>query len=132
MINEPETKPAYRHAEAFCLMWYRCRSCNHIERFWNSRDGVTPFGTTCPKCNSSEMLHDRWNEDQCVPNHIPTHGQGIWIDIPPSLRVVAARARVAAFDDSDYPVPMNQRQEVIELLERDEFTAESPWLVRWP
>jgi hypothetical protein len=33
----------YNHAEAFCVMTYRCRKCGTVEALWNSRDGVTPL-----------------------------------------------------------------------------------------
>ena len=33
----------YQHKEAYCIMFYKCDKCHAVERFWNSRDGVTPF-----------------------------------------------------------------------------------------
>jgi hypothetical protein len=64
---------AYQHKEAFALMWYAC-ACGHRERFWNSRDGVTPFGgIQCPSCGEQGMSmtgglsHIRFDLDECVP-----------------------------------------------------------------
>jgi hypothetical protein len=72
-------KPPYKHKEAFCLMWYACKNCTHKERYWNSRDGVTPFSTRCPSCGLPELYHVLWGEDMARPNHQPHHGQRIWV-----------------------------------------------------
>ena len=37
----------YKHAEAYCLMKYKCEKCGKTEILWNSRDGVTPFMIKC-------------------------------------------------------------------------------------
>lgn len=71
----------YRHKEAFALMWYECRNCDHKERMWNSRDGVTPFGTTCPSCGLPDLMHVAWHLDVCEPNYRPRRGQRVWIDM---------------------------------------------------
>ena len=42
-----ESNEEYKHAEAFCLMKYRCEKCGQAEVVWNSRDGVTPFIINC-------------------------------------------------------------------------------------
>jgi hypothetical protein len=64
---------AYQHKEAFALMWYAC-ACGHRERFWNSRDGVTPFGgIECPSCGEKGMSmtgglsHIRFDLDEHAP-----------------------------------------------------------------
>lgn len=41
----------YKHAEAYCLMKYKCEKCGKTEILWNSRDGVTPFMIKCEKCD---------------------------------------------------------------------------------
>lgn len=61
----------YKFCEAFCLMWYAC-DCGHRERFWNSRDGITPFGTSCPSCGGV-MNHVQWPLDTLAPDHVPHH-----------------------------------------------------------
>lgn len=70
----------YQHKEAYCLMWYAC-PCGHRERFWNSRDGVTPFGTFCPSCDQPSLHHVEWQRDERAPNHKPFHGQRVWVDM---------------------------------------------------
>lgn len=69
------------HAEAFNLMWYTCKYCDHTEQYWNSRDGVTPFGTSCPSCGRPELYHDFSRRDMFAPNHKPHPGQRIWRDM---------------------------------------------------
>lgn len=71
----------HSHAEAFNLMWYACKSCGHRERFWNSRDGVTPFGTACPSCGKPDLCHDQFHLDTYVPDHKPHFGQRTWISM---------------------------------------------------
>ena len=53
----------HNHREAFCLMWYAC-PCGHAERYWNSRDGVTPFMIGCEAKGCKAMMKSsdlHWN-----------------------------------------------------------------------
>lgn len=61
-------------------MWYAC-ACGHRERIWNSRDGVTPFGFVCPSCKEPKLQHVDWREDSYAPNHQPSSGQRVWVDL---------------------------------------------------
>jgi hypothetical protein len=80
------------HKEAFCLMWYACK-CGHRERIWNSRDGVTPFGCTCPSC-AGIMDHVNWRDDEPAPNHKLTVGQRFWRDGTPNEAEAIMRRRL--------------------------------------
>lgn len=120
-----------QHAEAFCLMQYECLDCGRVEIFWNSRDGVTPFYTNCPVCGG-DMPHTDWGDDTYAPDHVPEPGQGIWIDLPESLRRPMAAARIQAFEGSEFEVPEAQRAEVIQELIDTEFAPGTPFLIRWP
>lgn len=126
------TTRGHRHAEAFCLMLYACRNCEHQEVIWNGRDGVTPFGMACPDCGG-DMTHVNWEDDEYAPDHIPEPGQGVWIGFPPELRRPVAAARIAAFDGTDLEVPEEHRAHFLRsLMESQEFSPEAPWLIRWP
>lgn len=113
---QPKTEQGYYHKEAFCLMWYRCvrrpdqmirqipgaelhlsnrTGCGHAERMWNSRDGVTPFATSCPSCGG-EMQHDRFDLDVCDPNHVPHPGQKIWVSMTKRRAEERVLARIEA------------------------------------
>ena len=128
-----KTSRGHQHAEAFCLMRYECRDCEHREIIWNSRDGVTPFTTTCPVCGAADMVHVDWGDDKYAPDHVPWPGQGVWIGFPQELRRPMAAARVRAFDGSDWEVPKEQRAALIQsLMESQEFSSEAPFLIRWP
>lgn len=70
---------AYKHTEAFCLMTYACK-CGHHEQIWNSRDGVTPFGASCPSCEKGSMMHVDWALDRREPEHKLKRGQKFWRD----------------------------------------------------
>jgi hypothetical protein len=85
----------HQHAEAFCLMWYACR-CGHQERIWNSRDGVTPFGTRCPSCNQPTLQHERWSEDAYAPDFKPAFGQRQWVSMTRERAEHLARDSAAA------------------------------------
>ncbi len=94
----------YNHIEAFCLMLYRCESCGHEETLWNSRDGVTPFIIRCVKC-SGEALHVEWRRDKCVPDHKPSQGDRIFVDLTAEAALAHARAQVErCWDDPDMPM----------------------------
>lgn len=115
----------YQHGEAFCLMHYRCDECGHEEVFWNSRDGVTPFGMQCPQCGGMNMLHVDWDKDRCVPDYVPEAGQGVWIDMPESLKRPLARACV-----KEAALPERMKEQLVEQIVA-EFRPGTPWLIRW-
>lgn len=82
----------YQHKEAFCLMWYACE-CGHRERIWNSRDGVTPFGTTCPSCTNI-MRHADFRLDEPAPGHELHLGQKFWRNGTPDEAEAIMRLRI--------------------------------------
>ena len=84
----------HNHAEAFKLMIYTCENadCLHQEKIWNSRDGVTPFGTAYPRCGKT-IRHTDWQKDQYLPEYVPEKGQRVFVDMPESMKVVFARRR---------------------------------------
>lgn len=84
-----------KHREAFCLMWYAC-PCGHREQYWNSRDGVTPFGTACPSCGGPTMQHVQFGLDTFAPDHRPHLGQRVWVDMTRERAEQYARARIAS------------------------------------
>lgn len=83
----------FQYIEAFCLMLYSCSFCGHREVLWNSRDGVTAFGTMCPSCGRPEFCHSMLGLDWCVPQHRPHVGQRVWIDMS-AERAAAIAARL--------------------------------------
>lgn len=104
----------YNHIEAFALMHYECKSCIHREVIWNSRDGVTAFGTTCPSCGALEFNHANFGADWCVPDHVPHRGQRVWISMTQERAMQIARTRV-----------LEHKRETPETLRLIEHVAES-------
>lgn len=106
--QQPRLTPrGHHHVEAFCLMWYACGHCGHAERIWNSRDGVTPFGTQCPSCGPSQnagsvLKHVAWNLDEYAPNHKPHRWQKFWRDGTPDEAEAFMRQRIARFRGTQY------------------------------
>lgn len=82
------------HVEAFCLMWYQCRDCQHLERIWNSRDGVTPFGLSCPSCGGDGLRHFAFELDEYAPQHQLANYQRFWRDGTPSEAEAIMRRRI--------------------------------------
>jgi len=78
-VNTGAQKKGYNHVEAFCLMRYQDKVTKEIKVIWNSRDGVTPFGVTSKDGN--ESFHVEWEQDRCVPDHVPEVGSNIFIDL---------------------------------------------------
>lgn len=126
-----KTKHGHNHMEAFALMRYTCRDCQFSEVYWNSRDGVTPFGHCCPLCRSREMRHVSWQSDVYAPDHIPTSGQGVWIDMPDCLRRPCAASQVKSADGTHFEVQGERHKEMIERIASN-YREGEPWLIRWP
>jgi hypothetical protein len=85
-------------------MWYQCRACKHLERIWNSRDGVTPFGSDCPSCGEDVMNHIAWNRDEYAPNHKLHFGQKFWRDGTPDEAEAIMRRRIDSCRGTEYEV----------------------------
>jgi hypothetical protein len=90
--NVKNMESKYKHAEAYCLMKYKCEKCRKTEILWNSRDGVTPFMINCEKCDG-HMQHTDWNEDKRIINYIPKIGQRVFIDMPFDYYKIYCRVR---------------------------------------
>lgn len=109
------TARGHRHVEAFCLMWYAC-SCGHQERYWNSRDGVTPYCTQCPSCDSPDMgslQHVRWREDAYAPGYKPHHGQRLWVDMTRERAEAYARGRIDAAAEHGHTFPPERLESLV-------------------
>lgn len=84
---------SHSHVEAFMLMTYACE-CGHREVIWNSRDGVTPFGSVCPSCGKTTLRHVNWRQDVYAPNHKPHKGQRFWRNGTPDEAEAIMRRRI--------------------------------------
>ncbi len=127
MSEAPEMeKTKYNHAEAFCLMWYAC-GCGHRERIWNSRDGVTPFGLTCPSCGKI-MDHVDWWQDQCEPKHKLVKGQRFWRDGTPEDASKIIQARAGAYRKLGNPIPAHVEARML----KSAIEQIDQWQPGWP
>lgn len=115
----------HNFGEAFMLMWYACDKCGHCERIWNSRDGITPFGSACPSCGSV-MNHVEWERDEYAPNHVLHQRQRFWRDGTPDEAEAIMRRRIAT-----YSCPPQTAAQLIAAVKSgtfDEFRAGWPML----
>lgn len=119
IMQPPAIRAGHSHPEAFNLMWYACRSCQHRERFWNSRDGVTPFGTSCPSCGGADLLHVDWNLDRFAPDHKPHRGQRVWVDMTRERAEMYARRRIAAAAERGYDISQDHLPQMVADIYRD-------------
>jgi hypothetical protein len=86
----------YAHPEAYMLMQYSSDDGEICERLWNSRDGVTPFGTRSR--DGVELRHVNWQDDQYRPYHAHTGlrvGDRVFVDMDSEHAGEIARRRVA-------------------------------------
>jgi hypothetical protein len=107
----------FKHKEAFALMWYRCDGCGHTERFWNSRDGVTPFGgIRCPSCGlqglHGGLSHLAFHLDEYAPDHKPYPGQRFWRDGTADEARAILERRFASFKERGQEVPLDVRMKM--------------------
>jgi hypothetical protein len=71
----------FKQREGLCLMWYKCKECDKEEQIWNSRPRVTPFSISCSGENcKGHMIHILWEQDEYLPNYLPSPGERIFID----------------------------------------------------
>lgn len=118
------TARKYNHAEAFCLMKYRCKA-GHTEIVWNSRDGVTPFMMGC-RCGA-ESQHVDWRSDRCAPEHVPAVGDRIFIDLTTEkAREYRRRMVDQRWDDPEYPMHENwpSKEAAVEELTASDMQQE--------
>ena len=101
----------FNHAEAFCIMKYKCEACGHIEYLWNSRDGVTPFIIGCKKCKGRSQ-HDEWARDVSIPNLNPM-GIRWFIDLTKEKYLEHIRS---VYTKENEPYHGKTAKEVIEIL----------------
>ncbi len=126
-LNNPRrTAHGHLHVEAFCLMWYACQSCQHREQFWNSRDGVTPFGTTCPSCGASELMHTEFYRDSYMPNHTPAFGQRVWVDMTKERAESYAKKRLEALKAHRRVIPSEEEMIFQSLFESIYHDGQAP------
>lgn len=122
----------HQHGEAFMLMQYACKDCGHRETIWNSRDGVTPFGCSCPSCGKT-LLHTEWQRDVYAPNHKLNKGQGFWRDGTPDEAEAIMRRRIEQMRDK-YPCTPEKEAELIKMAreggDSGEFQKGWPMLSR--
>jgi len=90
-------KKKYNHGEAFCLMKYQSDDGTEQEIIWNSRDGVTPMVITMKSGKTG--THVDWYNDKCVPDHVPSPGDRIFIDLTEEKALEIAMKNLKRWED---------------------------------
>lgn len=106
-----------KHAEAFCLMTYKCMAelCGNEEELWNTRDGVTPFTIDCKVCGS-EAQHIDFQKDQFAPDYEPYEGQRIFIDMLEEKKRHIATKTLESYRGTPFEVDREDREKVIKQI----------------
>lgn len=91
-------------------MTYSCKDCGHKETIWNSRDGVTPFGCSCPSCGKT-LLHSDWGRDVYAPEHKLLPKQKFWRDGKPEEAETYMRKRIEQYRDK-YPISTGEAEKL--------------------
>jgi hypothetical protein len=120
-----------RHGEAFCLMWYACE-CGHRERFWNGRDGITPFALGCPSCGGATLRHIHWNLDTPAPSHQPHDGQGVWRDGTPDEAEAIMRCRIESCKGTSYECDAEREALLVNAVRNPPAGEPSEFAPGWP
>lgn len=149
--NKGQYSSPYRHGEAFMLMGYQCMGridtgkphqpgsgrmprtggCGHRETFWNSRDGVTPFGMGCPSCGG-DLQHMNWGADIRAPSHQPHHGQGVWRDGTPDEAEAIMRKRIESCKGTPYECDDERTAMLVESARNPKKGEHSEFQKGWP
>lgn len=127
MNHSKRVKP--NHAEAFCLMTYKCDSCQKEEELWNSRDGVTPFIINCAFC-AGDAVHINFRSDKFMPNYCPDKGQRIFVDMTAERMREIAELRFEQAKGTPYEIPLEDKDEFIESFISG-FHPGEPDIVEW-
>jgi len=128
-MNQHLTSRGHHHMEAFCFMTYACEKCQHRERIWNSRDGVTPFSMTCPECNdpAMTMTHVEWQNDYYEPNAKLEPGALFWRDGTSAEAAEMMRKRIERAHGTAYELKPLAAAELIEAVRRGEGDFQKGW-----
>lgn len=115
----------HQYGEGFKLMWYACvdttgvqapgvakPGCGHRERIWNSRNGVTPFGVSCPSCGGS-LLHVEWQRDEHAPGHKLRRHQRYFRDGTQAEALAHIDKMYERSQGGDYPMPLDVKGHLI-------------------
>ena len=107
-------KHTRKHAEAFCVMQYRCEKCGQVELIYNNRDGVTPFIIESRCCNT-DAQHVDWARDLYLPNYQPPKGMRIFRDGTDEEARAIMRRRVSNPEmRKQYPLTDAEANEIVE------------------
>ena len=113
------------HAEAFQLMLYRADDGSELW-FWNSRDGVTPFGTSV---DGKEYLHAMHGYPTRYQAALPDEADYVWVSYSREAWAEMQRGRYQAILDrgGETADHMRQRWPTIEgWIEAMEFEHGQP------
>lgn len=131
-VNKEEIKMQQhkmKHAEAFCLMTYKCDSCKEEEELWNSRDGVTPFIIGCRQCGG-ESSHINFRADKFLPKYTPFIGQRIFVDMTEETKLEIAEKRFEQAKGTLYEIAVEDKEEFIRSF-LSGFHEGTPDVVIW-
>ena len=106
-------------------MWYGCGQCGTKVRFWNSRDGVTPFTTQCMSCGAIDLQHVDFRRDVYAPDYQPWPGQPVWTSMTMEKALHYVEQRCARMDE---PIDAKTRAAFMESIYNE---GQAPDMILW-
>lgn len=88
------------HGEAFQLMLYASDDGAKKAWFWNSRDGVTPFGASIDGVSCNHAMREY---RATYHGLLPDEAEFVWVDYDPSAWADMMRRKWEHFRDMDGP-----------------------------
>lgn len=101
-----------KNNDAYQLMDYACNLCKKVERIWNGRNAVSPFGVKCNSCGGT-MTHINWHNDVRNKNYVPAKGQRYFVDFTRERAEEVARKWTESFQKTEYAFPPEEVEDKI-------------------
>jgi len=111
MNTKRELPEGIKNSDAYKLMDYRCEICKKVERIWNGRNAVSPFGIHCT-CGGT-MYHENWHGDIRNKNYVPVKGQRYFADFTKERAEKAANRLIKQIQESGHPFPENAVEDIL-------------------
>ena len=100
-----------KNNDAYKLMDYRCEICKKVERIWNGRNAVSPFGIHCT-CGST-MYHINWYQDIRNKYYVPAKGQRYFADFTKERAEILAKKWIERLDGTEWEIWPERYDEVL-------------------
>lgn len=104
-------EPEFKHHDAFMLMEYGCNKCAKVEKIWNGRNNVSPFGTSCSdKTCKGSMTHINWRHDVQLPLYQPPPGSRYFADFTRERAEEVAARMIKLYKGTEHELEVGTKE----------------------